>query len=83
MNGGVFHAVQFLGREQLRLSCEGYIYFGLSEVAAVLDAAATSQEAEETEIAFNKAYWAHAGDDAVLLERFERDFAAHPDRYSP
>jgi hypothetical protein len=83
MNGGVFHAIQRLGPERLRLSCEGYIYFGLSEIASVLRAAAETEETEETEHAFNKRYWAHASDDAVILERFESDFAAHPERYAP
>jgi hypothetical protein len=83
MNGGVFHAVQCLGPERLPLTCEGSVYFGLSEIAAVLKAAAETEENEQAEHAFNRAYWAHAGDDMVIVERFERDFAAHPERYAP
>jgi hypothetical protein len=83
MNGGVFHAVECLGPERLRLSCEGYIYFGLREIASVFDAAAEAEETDETEDAFNNAYWTHAQDDEVIAERFERDITANPERYAP
>ena len=83
MNGGVFHAVECLGAERLRLSCEGYIYFGLREIASVFDAAAEAEETDETEDAFNNAYWAHAQDDEAIVERFERDITANPERYAP
>ncbi|HTR54751.1 MAG TPA: hypothetical protein VMJ10_28870 [Kofleriaceae bacterium] len=83
MNGGVFHAIQCLGPDRLRLSCEGYVYFGLHEIASLLEAAATAEETDEAEDAFNRAYWSHAKDDAVILECFRTDFAARPERYAP
>jgi hypothetical protein len=83
MNGGVFHAVECLGPERLRLCCEGYIYFGLREIASVFEAAAEAEETDETEDVFNSAYGAHAQDDQVIVERFERDITAHPERYAP
>jgi hypothetical protein len=83
MNGGVFHAVECLGAERLRQSCEGYIYFCLHEIASVFEAAAEAEATDETEDAFNNAYWAHAQDDAVIVERFERDITANPERYAP
>jgi hypothetical protein len=83
MNGGVFHALECLGPGRLRVCCESYVYFGLREIATVFDAAAQAEETDEAEDAFNKAYWAHAQDDQVIVERFERDITAHPERYSP
>lgn len=83
MNGGVFHALECLGPEQLRVCCESYVYFGLREIASVFTAAAEAEETDETEDAFNNAYWAHAQDDGVIVERSERDITAHPERYAP
>jgi len=84
MNGGVLHAIECLGPERLRVCCEGYVYFGLREIASLFDgAAATASETGEMEDALNKAYWAHAPDDGAIAERFERDIIANPERYAP
>jgi hypothetical protein len=81
MNGGVFHAVECLDPERLSRCCEGYVYFGLAEIAALLKAAANTEETDETEAAFNNGYWTHAKDDAAISERFEKDISQHPERY--
>jgi len=83
MNGGVLHAVECLGPERLRVCCDAYNYFGLHEIASVFDAAAKAGETDETEDAFNNAYWAQAQDDEAIVERFEKDISAHPERYAP
>jgi hypothetical protein len=81
MNGGVVHAVECLGPERLSRCCAGYVYFGLAEIAALLEAAANTDETDETEAAFIKSYWTRAKDDSAISERFERDIRQHPDRY--
>ena len=83
MNGGVFHAIKCLGPDRLQLSCDGYVYFGLHEIASVLGAAAKAEQTDKTEDDFNRAYWSYAKDDAVIVECFKSDFTAHPDRYAP
>lgn len=71
-----------LGPERLRVCCESYVYFGLREIASLVDAATEAEETDETEDTFNDAYWAHAQNDDVIAERFERDITAHPERYA-
>ncbi len=83
MNGGVLHAVEALTPSQLQAACAGYRYFGLSDVADLLDAASQVAWTADNERKFIKAYGALLPSDADLVEKFEQHFDLHRDRYAP
>jgi hypothetical protein len=86
MNGGVAHAVECLGSDELRAACEGYAFFGLADIARLLvDAvqAPCGDLSDEGSVALGQAYARLVPDDGALTSRFEKHFAAHPDLYAP
>jgi hypothetical protein len=91
-NGGVFHCIEVLSRDELDAALAAYAYFGLDHVAEVFQrtAATTDDDADETEAALDAEYW-NAMDDpngtlsqgSGLIRAFEDDYRAHPDSYEP
>lgn len=81
------HAVGCLNSTQLDEAQAGYKYFGFGEIAEligkakiILDAA---DDTDEQELAFDNAYWKQIPDDAVLVARFEKQFALDRFEFAP
>lgn len=85
MNGGVFHAVECLGSDAgtLPAACDGFRFFRLADVAALIESAQAVPEAdlEKLEQVFDARYVQLA--DAAIELAFKADFAANPDNYAP
>ena len=84
MNGGVFYAVDGLDGTELEKAADGYRFFGLEAVAALLDRAAKTPPADRIamEPALDSEY-ARLASDSLLTERFTRRFRAHPELFAP
>jgi len=87
MNGGVLHSVELLTSEQLQASSEGFRYYGLAPIAALIDDAARAvrvgEDLDELEEKLDQSYSEHIPTDATLSAAFEKDFAEHPENYQP
>ncbi len=87
MNGGVHHVIDVLTAVELAAAADGFSYFGLQDVAAFLNGAATdpvlSQWTDETEHVANERYAELVPSDSFLTERFERVFYERPNEFAP
>jgi hypothetical protein len=82
MNGGVFHALGVLSEYERSAACAGFRYYGLDDIAAVIEAAAAEDRTDESGARVDREY----GDldvEAILDARFRADFAARRDHYAP
>jgi hypothetical protein len=82
MNGGVFHALEVVSEEDTRAACAGFRYYGLADVAGVLEAAAKEESTVESEVQFNDAY-AKLADDAIIAARFRTHVVRCREKYAP
>ena len=91
-NGGVFHCIETHSSAELEQGCAGFRFFGLAEVAALLEEAASkvTREAaragdydEELEFEFDGRYGELIPDDNTIVRRFEARFASHPEDFAP
>jgi hypothetical protein len=80
MNGGVFHAVEVVSKEELRAACVGLRYFGFDAAAELLQTASNEEWTDESEERFNNAY---AVDDEDIGKRFHEHFAGSREKYAP
>ncbi len=80
MNGGVFHAVQAVTKDELRAACAGFCYFGFDEVAGLLEAASREEWTDESEARVNAAYTL---DDEDIAQSFREHFARDGEKYAP
>lgn len=69
MNGGVDHAIEVLAPSEVASGIAGFRYFGLVEVAAVLEIASASNLGWER---FNSRYAALIPADDIIVEAFHR-----------
>ncbi len=86
MNGGVFHAAEFCTKPQLLAAQNGFKYFGLQEVAALLAEAslmlAKKLAVGDYEREFAARYYSAAGD-SKLSARFAEKYASDPQAFAP
>lgn len=86
MNSGVFHATEFCSASELRDAKGGYRYFGLVEVANLIQKSQAVLRANESpgdyEREFDATYFRLAGG-SILCARFAEKYEQDPDEYSP
>jgi len=80
MNGGVDHALDVLPPSEVAAGIAGFRYFGLAEVAAVLEAASASNLDREF---FDLKYAALIPADDIVVDAFHRKYRASPDAFAP
>lgn len=92
MNGGVLDTLENADDHMLREAIGGYHYYGLGQVAALIEDAVPRARrvglfeqaaADELEMELDRVYLEHIPSDGTLVEVFEKDFTARPDEYSP
>ena len=83
MNGGLGHAVAFLSTKDFHIGIEGYRYFGLDEVASVLEAAKLFGSDDSTLDLLEVRYHELVPTDEVLATAFETVYMASPNAFSP
>jgi len=77
-NGGVCHAFD-LPADELTMGIAGYEFFGLHELAAIIQ----PHEGEDEE-AYNKRYYQLEGiHGSIISEKFNEMFHRHPERFAP
>jgi hypothetical protein len=79
-NGGVWHAVDSMSPDQLATASDAYGFFGLPEVAELLQTPPDASEAE-FDIA-ERRYGELIPTDDVLVDRFKTVFAASRDLFA-
>jgi len=80
MNGGVGHALGALSSDELEAATKGYRFFGLNDVASLLEDSLTATE-DQVEQA-DACYGAHIPSDKTLVDRFEALYSASPQAFS-
>jgi hypothetical protein len=80
MNGGVDHALEVLPPSEFASGIAGFRYFGLAEVAAVLETASAANLGWER---FNLRYAALVPADDTIVEAFHRKYCASPEAFAP
>jgi len=87
MNGGVLHAVECLTATELSDAEDGYRYFGLDDVAALMSRARSLFEKEvdlgKHESQLDGRYVELIPSDSSLVERFEEHLTSQPQEYAP
>jgi hypothetical protein len=85
MNSGVFHATEFCSASEIRDAKDGYRYFGLGEVATLIQKSEALLKAKESpadyEREFDAAYFRLAGG-SILFARFLEGYEQSPEEYS-
>jgi hypothetical protein len=81
MNGGVNHAFDCLDSTGIGAAIDGFRYFGLHDVAALLERALKA-DVEERE-RMDAEYGRLIPDDDTLVQAFEEMFKRSPERFSP
>jgi hypothetical protein len=86
MNGGVLHAVEFLGDEKLTEACGGFRYFGFASIASDIEdairALGANEDLDSLEEVFNERYWRHVPEDEILVRAFKADYVSRPENYA-
>jgi hypothetical protein len=89
MNGGVWHAVELLPRDELDSAVMGYAFYGMSKVGALLERTRQLTEREQDEpldtdgaATLDGEYWSLVPGDETLVDAFERHYRARPDLYA-
>lgn len=80
MNGGVDHALEVLPALEFAAGIAGFRYFGLAEVAAVLEAASAADLGWER---FNLRYAALIPADDTIVDAFRQKYHASPEVFAP
>ena len=87
MNGGVHHALECLQPRELAAAIDGYAYFGLDDVAALLRGAASDpvlrEWTDDTESVANGRYAKFVPDDDHLVNRFRVVFRERVNQFAP
>jgi hypothetical protein len=94
MNGGVLHALETSSEEQITAAARGYRFFGLAELANMVEAALAElrgiqargndlPELELLAIALDDRYAMHVPDDQTLAGAFERVFEVRRTDFQP
>jgi len=81
MNGGVDHALEVFSSAKLAAGIGGYQYFGLLEVAAMLQQAVSSPPTDWE--AVNRKYGRLVPNDQSLVAVFEARLLTSPESFSP
>jgi len=94
MNGGVLHALEACSGVDIGAATAGYRFFGLAEVANVIEAALAElqeiqargddpEEIDRLEPALEDRYATHVPADQTLVDAFERVFERRRDDFQP
>ena len=92
MNGGLLHACEGLGADELSRAVAGYRLFGLDEVADLaVDMARRVADLDRSdpdaggllEEEANQRFFALVPDDDTVVRAFEAHLRAHPEAYAP
>jgi hypothetical protein len=81
MNGGVDHALEVLSSVELSAAAAGYRYFGLSNVAALMERSVPTSDAEIE--ALNSRYAHEIPTDDTVIRAFRRKLLAEPAEFAP
>lgn len=79
MNGGFDHALEVLDADEWAAGIAGFHYFGLTEVASVLEAATSAELGLEM---LNSKYGALIPEDGKLVAAFEKKYLTSPDVFA-
>jgi len=81
MSGGLGHTLESLSKREVAAGIEGYRYFGLLDVAELLQkmAKASGEELEN----MDEQYGRLVPNDGFLLQAFEKTYQESPDAFSP
>jgi hypothetical protein len=77
MNGGVGHAYD-LDPDELAAGVGGYKFFGLDDLVAVIKAHGGKDESK-----YDARYHELAGQDNLIVRRFEEMFRKNPEKFAP
>ena len=92
MNGGLVHACEGLEADELARAVAGYRFFGLEEVADLVEDVARrakdldpddTEAAEQLEEEANQRFFALVPDDETVARAFEAHLRDHPEAYAP
>jgi len=87
MNGGVLDALEHFGSDGLEDAEAGYRYFGLEDIADLLNEAKsiskTGDDLDLWEVELDRRYGAIIPNDATLAARFEMIFHRSPSEFAP
>ena len=76
-----------LSDQEIRHARSGYRFYGLHEVVGLLDRAeelvTKNRELDNHEADFDSEYARYVPNDSVLIERFEKHYAAKPSDFAP
>jgi hypothetical protein len=87
MNGGVLDALECMAPEDVLAAELGYRYFGLDEIADLLNEAKSifkvDGDMDASEAEFNRRYSLFVPDDSALIQRFELILQRTPSDFAP
>ncbi|WP_127549898.1 hypothetical protein [Actinoplanes sp. OR16] len=83
MNGGPGHAASSLGSAELDAAVAGFRYFGLKELASVVQQFPEAGSSDEEEDRLNEAYLVLAPEDSLLFDAFAAKFFGSPSDFEP
>jgi hypothetical protein len=87
MNGGVLHALEQFGSDELEAAESGYRFFGLEGVADLLNEAKsiskTGDDLDLWEVELDRRYSAIIPNDSTLVAHFEMIFRRSPSEFAP
>jgi hypothetical protein len=87
LNSGVLHATEFLSDQERQVAKQGYRYFGLAAVEALIrvaeDLISSGADLGEHERALDRQYWELAAAESVLSRHFKQRYAEEPSDFSP
>ena len=81
MNGGLDHALEALSKEEFTKGIEEDRFFGLSNVASILEKMRNAKEFEYDSL--DKEYGLAVPNDSTLVRAFERKLLSSPEAFSP
>jgi hypothetical protein len=81
MNGGLEHAVEFLGASKFADGIQGFRYFGLLDAAVLLERA-LQMTGEDLEL-LDEEFGALISSDTTLTDAFKAKYQSSPDLFSP
>jgi hypothetical protein len=80
MNGGISHLVEGMRAEQILSGAKGFRYFGLEDVASLLEAVARGSTGPEEA---NQIYGSLVPSDGTLMQQFEAFYRSSPGAFAP
>lgn len=91
MNGGVLHAIECLGADELEQAVGGFRFFALDEPASFLSEVSARWQAsdhgpevaDQMEGEFDQLYGALVPDDETVFAAFSERFEANPSAFAP